>query len=63
MNIKDKNEISKLVNELIPKIFVDVLYDKMSKYISTAVMKARSDSQSLCYLIAENTLRNNKIIR
>lgn len=55
---KDEKEISKLVNELFPKIFVNVLYDKVVGSIFTQENKIRYDTQALCHSIVENAFRN-----
>lgn len=55
---KDEKEISKLVNELFPKIFVSVLYDKVVGSIFTQENQIRYDTQSLCHSIVENAFRN-----
>lgn len=55
---EDEEEISKLVNELFPKIFVNVLYNKISNSIFTQENKIRYDTQALYQSIVENTFRN-----
>lgn len=55
---KDEEEISKLVNELFPKIFVNVLYDKAVNSICTQEGKIRYDTQAFCQSIVENAFRN-----
>ena len=55
---KNEEEISKLVNELFPKIFVNVLYDKAVDSIFTQENKIRYDTQALCHSIVENVFRN-----
>lgn len=55
---KNEEEISKLVNELFPKIFVNVLYDKVVNSIFTQENKIRYDTQALCHSIVENAFRN-----
>lgn len=55
---KDEEEISKLVNELFPKIFVNVLYDKAVNSIFTQENKIRYDTQAFCHSIVENAFRN-----
>lgn len=55
---KDEKEISKLVNELFPKIFVNVLYDKAINSIYTQEGKNKYDTQALCHSIVENAFRN-----
>lgn len=55
---KNEEEISKLVNELFPKIFVNVLYDKAVNSIFTQENKIKYDTQNLCRNIVENAFRN-----
>lgn len=55
---KDEEKISKLVNELFPKIFVNVLYDKAVDSIFTQENKIKYDTQAFCHSIVENAFRN-----
>lgn len=54
---KDEKEISRLINELFPKIFVNVLYDKAVSSIYTQEGKNRYSTESFCHSIVEDAFR------